>query len=137
MARVESSRLIKIGPVSCAPVLSRLNKVNASNTAQNNPTEKRRWRDFDDAGIGATGNPDNVGSREVIYHKEIEEDHPQISQITQRSRAATKAKDPRIHTKAFVFRDNSCDLVDRCVPSTLCSNNKKFRHASQISEKRI
>jgi hypothetical protein len=73
MARVESSRLIKIGPVSCAPVLSRLNNVNASNTAQNNPTEKRRWREFDDAGIGATGNPDNVGSREVIYHNEIEE----------------------------------------------------------------
>src|SRR5580765_8328426 len=73
MARVESSRLIKIGPVSCAPVLSRLNNVNASNTAQNNPTEKKRWRDFDDAGIGATGNPDNVGSREVIYHKEIKE----------------------------------------------------------------
>jgi len=35
--------------------------VNASNTAQNNPTENRRWCDFDDAGIGATGNPDNVG----------------------------------------------------------------------------
>ncbi len=83
MARVESSLLIKIGPVSCAPVLSRLNNVNASNTAQNNPTEKRRWRNFEDAGIGATGNPDNVGSREVIYHKEIKEDHPQITPITQ------------------------------------------------------
>ena len=56
--------------------------------------------------------------------------HPQI---TQRGRAATKAKDSRTHTKqhqikfwGFGFRDNSCELVDRYVPSKLCSNNKKF-----------
>ena len=57
------------------------------------------------------------------------------AEIAQRSRAAIKS-DPRTHTMqhqikifwGFGFRDNSCDFVDRYVPSKLCSNNKKFRN---------
>jgi len=55
--------------------------------------------------------------------------HPQISRCC---RYQTKNKDPRTHTKqhqinfwGFGFRDNSCDFVDRYVPSKLCSNIDK------------